>query len=43
MLGLAVWTTPVLWVSGDAQVAYNVAFLLTFVLSRSVAMRSGGS
>ena len=33
LLGLALFTTPVIWLTGNAQLAYNVAFLLTFLLS----------
>lgn len=33
LLGLALFTTPVVWLTGNAQLAYNFAFLLTFLLS----------
>ena len=33
LLGLTVFTTPVIWVTGNPLLAYNVAFFLTFVLS----------
>jgi hypothetical protein len=33
LLGLAPFTAPVIWLTGNAQLAYNVVFLLTFVLS----------
>lgn len=33
LLGLSLISTPIYWVSGNAQLAYNSAFLLTFPLS----------
>jgi hypothetical protein len=32
LLGLSVLTTPIVWVTGNALLAYNVAFCLSFVL-----------
>lgn len=32
-LGLSIFTTPIIWASGNPQLGYNVAFLLTFILS----------
>ena len=37
LLGLAPITTPVIWATGDALLAYNVAFLLAFPLSALAA------
>lgn len=33
LVGLAPLTSPVIWLSGNPLLAYNIAFLLTFVLS----------
>jgi hypothetical protein len=33
LFGLSVLTTPVIWLTGNPQLAYNLAFLGTFVLS----------
>lgn len=33
LLGLSLIATPVIWLSGNPQLAYNIAFVLTFVLS----------
>lgn len=33
LFGLSLFTSPIVWLTGDAQLAYNLAFLLTFVLS----------
>ena len=33
LLGLSVLTTPIVWLTGNPVLAYNIAFLLTFLLS----------
>ncbi len=33
LLGLTVFTTPIIWITGDPLLAHNVAFFLSFVLS----------
>jgi hypothetical protein len=33
MLGLAVWVAPVYWITADAVLTYNVAFLLAFAVA----------
>ncbi len=33
LLGLTIFTTPIIWLTGDPLLAYNVAFFLSFVLS----------
>jgi len=41
LFGLSLFTTPVILISGNAQLAYNLAFLLTFVLSATGAYALG--
>ena len=33
LLGLTIFTTPIIWITGDPLVAHNVAFFLSFLLS----------
>lgn len=37
LLGLSIFSTPIIWLTGDALVAYNVVFFLSFVLSALAA------
>jgi F5/8 type C domain len=37
LLGLSVFSTPIIWMTGDALVAYNAVFFLSFVLSALAA------
>jgi len=37
LLGLTIFTTPIIWLTGDPLVAHNVAFFLSFVLSALAA------
>ena len=41
LLGLSLLTSPVMWITGNALLAYNVAFLLTFLLSACGAYALG--
>jgi len=41
LLGLSVLTTPLLWLTANALLAYNLALLLTFVLSATSACYLG--
>src|SRR5690242_12108914 len=33
LLGLAIFSSPIIWMTGEPLVAYNVVFFLSFVLS----------
>jgi len=37
LLGLSIFSTPIIWITGDALVAYNVVFFLSFILSALAA------
>ncbi|HTG99897.1 MAG TPA: discoidin domain-containing protein [Vicinamibacterales bacterium] len=37
LLGLTIFTTPIIWLTGEPLVAHNVAFFLSFVLSALAA------
>ena len=37
LLGLTIFTTPIIWITGDPLVAHNVAFFLSFLLSALAA------
>ena len=37
LLGLTIFTTPIIWLTGEPLLAYNVAFFLSFVLSAIAA------
>ena len=37
LLGLTIFTTPIIWLTGDPLVAHNVVFFLSFVLSALAA------
>ena len=37
LLGLTIFSTPIIWLTGDPLVAYNVVFFLSFVLSALAA------